>query len=980
MEDRENKYTYFLLKSPWFRFLYGWTNIKIKIHSDTCINPYFRLEYANGDTKNNYIEMTQVSDDVYQIDMMLLKEAKHIYFYPNAPSDSYTIASFRMRSCSDFLHIYYQYAVIVYKDLKQFKNPYRIHKKSYIVYKKQGFLGMLDMVEKEYRKIKPYGARRVRNKKSEYEKWIEIHEPKKKVLFEKEKFLVNPLLSIIMPTYNTPSQYLRYAINSVLAQSYPHWELCIADDASTHIKIKNILFEYEKKYTNIKVIFRKENGHIAKASNTALSLARGEFVCFLDHDDTLAPNALLEVVKSINQSKEVAFIYSDEDKIDVRGRRFEPHFKSDWNVDMFYSHNYIAHFTTIKRTVIQRVGGFREGYDGAQDYELFLRVLDKLEDKNIVHIPKILYHWRAILGSSALDASQKAYTTDAGLRALRDYFASKDKNILVKKGQVANTYRVTYPLPKVLPLVSILVPTRDNYQILFKCIESILAHTSYTNYEILILDNQSSESETLAYFEKLKSHSNISILAYPYPFNYASLNNFGVKYAKGEVIALLNNDTEIITQHWLSEMLRHALRPDIGAVGAMLYYENDTIQHAGIVLGIGGVANHSHKLSPRGDTGYFARLVTVQNYSAVTGACLLVKKSLYEKVGGLNEAHLAVAFNDVDFCLKLLEEGKRNLWTPFVELYHHESVSRGKEETEEEKNRFISEVDYMQKTWASTLLNDRYYNKNLSNHHVDFRLSKEREIQRASSPKAYQNLKDFKHFQKKYKARKDVKKKLEGIPDSFIIVFLQEDYLLVNEDVRKAIEDEKFTSALEHFILYGYDEVSQGQRRMGICFPYFTEESYIDEDIHIFLAVEKGDFRSGFEHFIYFGYNEFLLGQRDIMGTYPFLLGEDLKIHIHTYFDENAYLQSNPDVKIFKKRGKFESAWRHFLLEGIEDIREGTRALHPDIPQQSERVYAKNYRDVLNRSIYVKSRTPFEYFLYYGAEEILKRKHKSSPF
>lgn len=977
----ENKISCFLLKSSYFSVLFGWVNIKVKIKSDGFIAPYFMIDYGKGDRHNQRVDLMQVDNITYQIDFVLFKGAKKIYFYPNASLDTLSILSLKMRSCSDILHIYYQYTRIVLHDIKQFKNPYRIHIKSYKQYKKRGILGMLDSVEDEFRKIQPYGIRRVTTQKSRYEKWIKTHEVAQKSLYYKAQFRVKPLISLIMPTYNTPIQYLKKAIDSVLAQSYTHWELCIADDVSSDTKMLEMLAEYTKKYPNIKVIFREENGHISQASNTALSLAIGTFVGFLDHDDMLAKNALFEVIKVINQNPEAKFIYSDEDKIDIRGRRYEPHFKSDWNPDMFYSHNYISHFSVIERKQVEEVNGFREGYEGSQDYDLFLRILEGLAENNIVHISKILYHWRAIEGSSALDANEKSYSTEAGLKALRDFFFKKNKEILVENGKVANTYKVTYPLPKTLPLVSILIPTRDKYAVFVKCVESILEHTTYENYEILILDNESTQKETLEYFEHLKTHPKISILPYHQPFNYASLNNFGVKNAKGTVIALVNNDTEIISHHWLTQMVSHALRPNIGAVGAMLYYDNEKIQHAGIILGIGGVANHAHKLNKRGDSGYFARLATVQNYSAVTGACLVVEKSLYQKVGGMNEKDLAVAFNDVDFCLKLLEEGKRNLWTPFVELYHHESVSRGKEETPEEKARFLGEVQYMQKHWANRLAQDTYYNKNLSKNYMDFRLSSDIEINSEATIEAYHNLQDWKALEKKLKKLKTKQKeklgkKMRRTPERFVSHFKQQEYLDANKDIAKGLKKGLFKSALEHFVLYGYDEVAKGMRRIGSRFPLFNEKQYLKNNPMVAIEIEEKKFTSGYEHFIYFGYGESIEGRRAFVGKYPFVWNEALLERVKAYFDTSSYLEINPDVKEAITKKKFVDAWEHFFLIGVEEIRQGKRNLHPKVARVSEEVYADMHSDIFDTRFYQGSATPFEHFLAYGYKEMLSGKRE----
>jgi len=595
--------------------------------------------------------------------------------------------------------------------------PHRLIVKSYARYKRNGLKEVKKHINREYYTLYP----QQNNSASSYEKWIKVN--------EKDNFIVyplkfSPLISIIVPTYNTDKKYLIEMLESVLAQTYKKWELCIADDASSNDETIEVLKKYESKYKNIKVTYRKNNGHISRTSNSALELATGEYIVFLDHDDTLAPNALYEIAKKLNENRELKFIYTDEDKIDENGNRYEPHFKSGWNPDMFLSQNYICHLTCIKKDIVDKVGGFRIGYEGSQDYDLFLRCISLIDDSQIDRVEKILYHWRAIKGSTALDSNAKDYTHDAGYNALVDYVSKIDKEIKVEDGKVPNTYKVVYPI-KTSPLVSILIPTRDGYDILYKCVESILEKTTYENYEILILDNETTCDKTLNYFEELEKKHNIKVLKYPYAFNYSAINNFGVKYAKGEILALVNNDIEVISPNWLTEMVSHAIRSDVGAVGSMLYYSNDTIQHAGVVLGIGGVAGHSHKYFQRGDYGYFSRLQIVQNYSAVTGACLVVEKKLYEEVNGLNEVDLKVAFNDVDFCLKLLEKGYRNVWTPYAELYHHESISRGSEDTPEKKKRFKQEIAYMQNRWKKYLKKDNFYNKNLTLKHENFGLKED---------------------------------------------------------------------------------------------------------------------------------------------------------------------------------------------------------------------------------------------------------------
>lgn len=562
----------------------------------------------------------------------------------------------------------------------------------------------------------------------EYQEWIELVEkPSLPTNAQVQALLAkmgdpHPVISIITPVYNTPEACLRECIESVLRQSYPHWQLCLADDCSSQPHVRQVLEEYAAKDARIQVVFRPKNGHISAASNSALELATGDWVAFLDHDDVLPEHALFFVVQAILEHPEAKFIYSDEDVIDIYGKRLFPHFKSDWNPDLFLSQNYICHLSVIPRSLVTAVGGFRTGVEGSQDYDLFLRCLHHLKHHEIHHIPRILYHWRAIPGSAALDSNEKPYTTQAGIKALTDYFAEQGPGgVVINAGRYPNTYRVIWPLPDPPPLVSLLIPTRDKKELVETAVGSILDKTTYPNYEILILDNGSVEPSTLAWFDEIQHKDpRVRVLRWDHPFNYSAINNFGVRHARGSIIGLINNDVEVISPDWLIEMVRHASRPDIGCVGAKLYYADGTIQHGGVILSIKGLAGHAHQHLPHDHPGYFARLHSVQNLSAVTAACLLVRKSVYEQVGGLDEDDLKVAFNDVDFCLKVREAGYRNLWTPYAELYHHESLSRGNEDTPEKQARFRHEVETMKSRWGEKLQRDPYYNPNLTKDREDF--------------------------------------------------------------------------------------------------------------------------------------------------------------------------------------------------------------------------------------------------------------------
>ncbi len=551
------------------------------------------------------------------------------------------------------------------------------------------------------------------------------------VLQQLSALSIKPRISVVVPVFNPPIQHLESCLESVLAQSYPHWQLCIANDASTDPTVAETLQHYAQRDRRIQWVQRSENGHICAASNSALSLADGDYVALLDHDDCLFEHALLEVASTVQANPDAELLYSDEDFIDEDGRRFAPHYKPDWNPALALSHNYVTHLAVYRRSLIEAVGGFREGagVEGAQDYDLLLRCSARVRAGvgSIVHIPKVLYHWRAHEGSTALGSDQKSYTSMAGQRALQDYLDAAGTAGRAEATDDDNLYRVAYPL-EWEPLVSLLIPTRDMLAVVRPCVESILTQSTYRNFEILILDNQSAEPETLEWFRLIQQQDRrVRVLAYDQPFNYSAINNFGVACARGEILGLVNNDIEVITPGWIEELTSLAIQPENGCVGALLYYPDDTVQHAGVILGLGGYAAHSHRGSPRGSQGYFNRLKVRQNLSAVTGACLFVRKSVYEQVGGLDEAY-TVAYNDVDFCLRVQAAGYLNVFTPFAELYHHESKSRGQEDTPEKIARFDEEKARLADRWGALLQRDPFYNPNLTHAREDFSLAGQEEI------------------------------------------------------------------------------------------------------------------------------------------------------------------------------------------------------------------------------------------------------------
>jgi Predicted glycosyltransferases len=559
-----------------------------------------------------------------------------------------------------------------------------------------------------------------------YELWLQENSPKpedfRQMAEQVKVFKYQPLISIIMPVYNTPKELLQEAIESVLAQVYPHWELCIADDASTQPHIKEVLANYAAKDERIQVVFRSKNGHISASSNSALEVATGEFIALLDHDDILAPEALYEMAVFLNQHPEADMIYSDEDKLNEQGKRTDPFFKPDWCPDSLLSRMYTCHLGVYRHSLIKQVGGFRVGYEGSQDYDLVLRVTEKTD--KIFHIPKVLYHWRIHSESTAGNHRAKSYAEQAAIKALTDALERRGEkaNKIVGHPEFPGIYTIRYQIPE-YKLVSIIIPTRNLGDVLDRCLKSIFEKSTYPNYEVIIIDNGSDEPETAAIIAAWKCLEPHRFKCYDYniPFNYSSINNYAVTKAKGDYFLFLNNDTEVITPDWIEAMVEQAQRSTIGAVGALLLYPDNTIQHAGVIIGLGGVAGHSHKYFAAGHPGYVRQLISVNNYSAVTAACLMCRRDVFEKISGFDEG-LAVAFNDIDLCLRIMSSGYHNIYLPHVVLYHHESKSRGSENTPEKQRRFQQEIETMKQRWKSVIDHDTCYNQNLTRDREDYSL------------------------------------------------------------------------------------------------------------------------------------------------------------------------------------------------------------------------------------------------------------------
>lgn len=522
-----------------------------------------------------------------------------------------------------------------------------------------------------------------------------------------------PVFSILVPIYNTDPEYLLPMIQSVQNQIYPHWQLCLVDDCSPKTYLKRILEHEALQDERISIQLNDVNQGISVTTNDALAMAKGDFIALLDHDDEISIDALYENAKVINKYSDVGLIYSDEDKMEMDGTRLEPYFKPDFSPDLLHTNNYICHFTIIKTSIARDIGGFREGLDGSQDHDIIIRAAAKAQ--RVVHIPKILYHWRKIPGSTAVEYDSKSYAWEAGRKAVEDQLQKQEDGVRVEFGSLKGTYRVHREI-KNNPLVSIIIPFKDKPELLDSCLNSILNRSSYQNFEIIGVSNNSSEELTFARMAHFaEQDQRITFVEKNIPFNFSAICNFGVDQANGEYVILLNNDIEIISPDWIEQMLQHAQRPEIGAVGGKLLYPDGRIQHAGVVAGMVGAAGHPHKFFPDNHIGYHGRLHMVYNVSAITGAMMMMKTQKFKDVGGFDDENLAVAYNDIDLCLKLIKQGYYNLFTPHAKATHHESISRGYEDTDEKLQRLLKEQKHFLTTWADFLdQGDPFYNPNLS--------------------------------------------------------------------------------------------------------------------------------------------------------------------------------------------------------------------------------------------------------------------------
>lgn len=558
----------------------------------------------------------------------------------------------------------------------------------------------------------------------DYAEWYSLTKPSNEELERQreERFDDMPKFSIVIPAFKTPERYLKEMLDSILAQTYGNWEVCVADGSPRGESAERLLSRYAERDRRFKYVILGENKGISGNTNAAMDMACGDYIVLADHDDTLTPDALFECAKRIAENPDCDVLYSDEDKLDMDGGAlFDPHFKPDFNIDLLCSVNYICHLFVVSHDLVARVGGFRHEFDGAQDYDFIFRCTEAANQ--ICHIPKVLYHWRCHKDSTASNPESKLYAFDAGARAIMAHYerigVAAEK---VEKGVDYGIYHTVYKIQGD-PLISIIIPNKDHHQDLDLCLRAITERAAYKNVEFIVVENNSTEQVTFDYYENIqKEFSNVRVVRWEREFNYSAINNFGVTFAKGEYLLFLNNDTELIEEHFLEEMLGLCQREDVGAVGARLLYQDDTIQHAGVVVGFGGIAGHTFIGLHRAENSYFHRAMSTQDYSAVTAACMMTKKPLFEAVGGFSE-ELAIAFNDIDYCMKVRAADKLVVYNPYALLYHYESKSRGLEDTPEKVARFNREIRIFSEKWPEILKNgDPYYNPNLTLRKSNFAL------------------------------------------------------------------------------------------------------------------------------------------------------------------------------------------------------------------------------------------------------------------
>jgi GT2 family glycosyltransferase len=685
------------------------------------------LEISGWFIKQEGIQIT-VSDlkgNVYPVKMSYKKRYDVMHLYPEATEDEVVgFQAMYQGEVPNKIRVHMQAKDLVLDEIvtlstspvmKGYHKARQIYKKSKSYYHKYGALATLSHI----------AQRLTHRDEISYQAWYQMQCPSKVVLERQQRktFGKMPLISIVVPLYKTPEKFLCEMIESVRNQSYMNWELCLSDGSGVNSPISSILQDYQKHDARIKVISSDKTLRISANTNEALKLATGDYIAFADHDDLLAPDALYECVRVINEHSNLDVIYTDEDKVDMTGKEhFMPHFKPDFNLDLLRSMNYICHLFVVRRGIYQLVGELNSDCDGAQDYDFVLRCIEQA--KHIYHIPKILYHWRAHKESTAENPESKTYAFEAGKLALERHYERLGISATVERIGTTGTYRTRYLMDS-NPLVSVIIPNKDHIAELKVCLKSLFEVNTYTNLECVIVENNSTKEETFSYYQEIqKQYPQVKVIHWSGKgFNYPAINNFGVQQAKGNYLLFLNNDAEVLHANCLEEMLSHCMRSEVGAVGAKLYYPDDTIQHAGVIVGVRGVAGHAFLGAVKQDPGYFRRIQVVQDYSAVTAACMMVKRNVFEQVDGFDEA-FAVAFNDIDLCMKIREAGYLIVYTPYAQLKHYESKSRGAEDTPEKVKRFQSEIELFMTKWKNFLeKGDPYYNPNLTLDKHDFSLA-----------------------------------------------------------------------------------------------------------------------------------------------------------------------------------------------------------------------------------------------------------------
>jgi GT2 family glycosyltransferase len=592
------------------------------------------------------------------------------------------------------------------------------------VVRRDGFGGLADALRRLHHEMRAPPAPRppATAEQAAYRDWIRQYD----TLSDDDRAAISahigamaarPLISVVMPVYRPHPDLLDAAIWSVRRQLYPHWELCIADDASRQRKVRRVIEQHCRSDPRIKVVYRKLNGHICRATNSALAQARGEHVALLDHDDVLAEHALYWIAAELEDHPDADILYSDSDLIDDAGLRFAPYFKSDFNLELMLGHNMVSHLGVYRRSLVERLGGLRVGLEGSQDYDLLLRTFAASRRERVRHIPAMLYHWRRSDDAPSYSAKSLDRCIRAAHRSIVDFLGGRGIAAdVVTAPQARQFHRVVYPLPDPAPKVSVIIPTRNRADLVARCLGGVLGATDYPSLEIIVVDNDSHEPQALALLDELQTRPGVRVVRHPGAFNFAAINNHAAAESGGTVLAFLNSDIEVGQPGWLREMVARALQPDVGAVGAKLFYPDGTIQHAGVVTGLGAdrIAGHPYKGASREVTGSFGDLVLAREVSAVTAACMVMRRSVFREVGGFDAVNLAVAYNDVDLCLRLRERGYRNIVTPFAELTHLESAERGTDASPAERERLRGEVEYMRRRWGDALLRDPYFSPNFS--------------------------------------------------------------------------------------------------------------------------------------------------------------------------------------------------------------------------------------------------------------------------